>query len=68
MAQRGKVTRFLTSAEDSDKLGGMVDDIRDAMMEYQVCFVLCVCPPSQPTDYARLHYNKISFIKVVSSS
>jgi hypothetical protein len=36
LAQRGKVTRFLTSAEDAEKLGGMVDDIRDAMMEYQV--------------------------------
>ena len=36
LSQRGKFTRFLTNAEDMDKLGGMVDDIRDAMMEYQV--------------------------------
>jgi hypothetical protein len=36
LSQRGKVTQFLTSADDADKLGGMVDDIRDAMMEYQV--------------------------------
>ena len=28
---------FLTNAENAGKLGGLVDDIRDAMMEYQVC-------------------------------
>jgi hypothetical protein len=37
LAQRGKVTRFLNNAEDVEKLSGMVEDIRDAMMEYQVC-------------------------------
>lgn len=37
LAQRDKVTQFLTSTEGADKLGGMIDDIRDAMMEYQVC-------------------------------
>jgi hypothetical protein len=36
LAQRGKVTRFLNNAEDAEKLSGMVEDIRDAMMEYQV--------------------------------
>ena len=36
LAERGKVTRFLTNTEDVGKLSGMVDDIRDAMMEYQV--------------------------------
>jgi hypothetical protein len=36
LSQRGKITQFLTSTDDADKLGGMVDDIRDAMMEYQV--------------------------------
>jgi hypothetical protein len=36
LAQRGKVTRFLNNTQDADKLSGMVEDIRDAMMEYQV--------------------------------
>ena len=36
LAEQGKVTRFLNSAEDADKLGGLVEDIRDAMMDYQV--------------------------------
>jgi len=30
------VTRFLNSAKDVDKLSGLVEDIRDAMMDYQV--------------------------------
>ena len=34
--KRGKVTRFLNAAEDVSKLGGLVADIRDAMMDYQV--------------------------------
>jgi hypothetical protein len=36
MTQRGKVTRFLSSAGDVEKLSGMADDIREALMEYQV--------------------------------
>ena len=36
MEQRGKVARFLNGTEDADKLGGLVEDIRDAMMDYQV--------------------------------
>ena len=40
LAQQGRITQFLTNAENAEKLGSMVDDIRDAMMEYQVC------PPS----------------------
>ena len=42
MSQGGTVARSLKSAEDMDKLGDMVEDIRDAMMEYQVCLVLRV--------------------------
>ena len=37
LERRGKVTRFLNSARDVDKLSGLVEDIRDAMMDYQVC-------------------------------
>jgi hypothetical protein len=36
LAQRGTVARFLKSAEDAEKIGGFIEDIRDAMMEYQV--------------------------------
>jgi hypothetical protein len=37
LEKRGKVTRILNSTEDADKLVGLADDIRDAMMDYQVC-------------------------------
>ena len=37
LAEQGKVTRFLNSADDVDRLSGLVEDIRDAMMDYQVC-------------------------------
>jgi len=36
LEQPGKVIRFLKSTENVDKLGGLVEDIRDAMMDYQV--------------------------------
>lgn len=32
----GKVTRFLNSTDDVDLLGGLAEDIHDAMMDYQV--------------------------------
>jgi hypothetical protein len=36
LAQRGTVMRILKNAEDMGRLSGIVEDIRDAMMEYQV--------------------------------
>ena len=36
LAKRGKITRFLNGTEDANKLGGLVEDIRDALMDYQV--------------------------------
>ena len=37
LEQQGKVERFFKNSENSGKLGSLVEDIRDAMMEYQVC-------------------------------
>ena len=37
LAEQGMVKRFLNGTEDVDKLSGLVEDIRDAMMDYQVC-------------------------------
>ena len=33
---QGKVEGFFKNPENADKLGGLVEDIRDAMIEYQV--------------------------------
>ena len=36
LAERGKITGFLNNVKDADALIGLADDIRDAMMGYQV--------------------------------
>ena len=37
LEEQGKVEGFFSNSENASKLGGLVEDIRDAMMEYQVC-------------------------------
>ena len=58
MEERGKVTRFLNSTEDVNKLAGVAEDIRDAMMDYQVRLRAFVLNP--PNMSARRCYNKTS--------
>jgi len=36
LVERGKVTGFLNSVKDAETLTGLAEDIRDAMMDYQV--------------------------------
>ena len=37
LAERGKIAGFLNNIKDADILTGLADDIRDALMDYQVC-------------------------------
>jgi len=37
LAEQRKVEGFFNNVKNADKLGGLVEDIRDAMMDYQVC-------------------------------
>ena len=37
LGAQGEVEGFFNNAENAGKLGSLVEDIRDAMMEYQVC-------------------------------
>ena len=37
LAEQGKVEGFFNNVENTNKVGGLVEDIRDAIMEYQVC-------------------------------
>ena len=37
LAEQGRLEGFFKSAVNADKLGGLIEDIRDTMMEYQVC-------------------------------
>jgi hypothetical protein len=36
LVEQGKVEGFFKNVKNADKLGGLVEDIRDAMMGYQV--------------------------------
>ena len=37
LEEQGKVKGFFNNVENADKLSGLVEDIRDAMVDYQVC-------------------------------
>ena len=37
LEEQGKVEGFFNNVENAGKLGGLVEDIRDTIMEYQVC-------------------------------
>ena len=41
LADQGKVEGFLNNVGNADTLGGLLEDIRDTMMEYQVRRSLC---------------------------
>ena len=36
LEEQGKTKGFFNNVENADKLGGLVEDVRDAMMDYQV--------------------------------
>ena len=40
LAEQGRVVGFLNNVENASKLGGLLEEIRDATMEYQVCMLL----------------------------
>lgn len=69
LAEEGKVNGFLNNVRNTDKLGGLLEDIRDTVMEYQVR----ASSGYSLVQYlmhvrARLRCNKISTIRVVDSS
>ena len=37
LGKQGKVKGFFNNVVNADKLNGVVEDIRDAMIDYQVC-------------------------------
>ena len=45
LEKQGPVEGFFNNTENATQLGGLVEGIRDAMMEYQVC---ASNPPSPP--------------------
>ena len=39
LEDQGKVAGFLNNAKDAEALTGLAEDVRDAMMDYQVCTI-----------------------------
>ena len=37
LVTQGTIQGFFNNTENADKLGGLVEDIHDAIMDYQVC-------------------------------
>jgi len=37
LAEQGKVAGFLANAENAQRINGLVEDIREALTDYQVC-------------------------------
>ena len=37
LGEQGKAKGFFNNVENADKLGGLIEDVRDAVMDYQVC-------------------------------
>jgi hypothetical protein len=42
---QGNVEGFFSNTENVDKLSGLLEDIRDGMLEYQVCSPRPTCAP-----------------------
>ena len=66
LVDQGMVAGFFLNVKNSEKLAGMAEDIRDAMMEYQVRTCSQLTSPTSNT-FTRPHYSKISMIQVVCS-
>ena len=66
LVDQGKVAGFFLNVENSGKLAGLAEDVRDAMMEYQVgTYTQLISPTSEACT--RPHYSKISIIRVACS-
>jgi len=66
LVDQGNAAGFFLNAENSGKLGGLAEDVRNAMMEYQVCTLLqFIFTTSEACT--RPHYRKIFMTRVVFS-
>ena len=67
LAEQGKVEGFFNNVKNADKLSGLVEDIRDTVMEYQVSNQGERAFPI-PDICFRLRYNKTPTIRTANSS
>ena len=64
---QGKVQGFFSNVKNADKLGSLLEDIRDAMLEYQVR-IHTLSAYGISDVRARHPYSKISTTRVAESS
>ena len=64
LSEQGKVQGFFNNVKNADKLVGLVEDTRDAMMDYQVCMSPLI--PTTPNIGFRLRCNKIPTTRVAN--
>ena len=65
LVEQGKAVGFLANTENAQQINGLVEDIHEVLMSYQVCIL--DYPFSTMSDlYLRLHCNKISTRRVVN--
>ena len=67
LEKQGKVEGFFNNTENAGKLSALVEDIRDAMIEYQVC---AQTPTTSSISDIRIRprYSKTSTTRAVGSS
>ena len=65
LTKQGSVEGFLNNPKNAERLRGLVGDISDAVMDYQVCCQSEIIMLMPDTPF-RPHYNKTSMKKVVS--
>ena len=58
--------RFLTNTKNMHRIDGLVDDVHEALMAYQVC-TLHHSLSTMSDIHARLHYSKMFMMRVVNS-
>ena len=67
MEEQGNVEGFSSNVKNVDRLGGLVEDVCDVMLEYQVC-IRKLTISSASEIRTRLHCSKISTTTAVGSS
>ena len=65
-AEQEKVAEFLANAENVQRINGLVEDIHESLMDYQVC-ILNYSFSNMFDIHARLHCNKRYTMQIVNS-
>ena len=64
---QGETAGFLANAENAQRISGIVEDIREVMMDYQVRALTHSFVLSPPNEHVRLLCNKTSMTRLVNS-